>query len=273
MTNLEKEMERIKKKLESLESFLLWNAFTRDPDVEKFWEEDTLIRFCQDAYELLEGHDELYTIDDEHLFEDSIDWMITNYKELLQIYDYPADDVDEAVDKMLYCYYAGWPSICENIAKYYGYNDDDIEIDEDDKWNTTIANAIIGIKTSAEAKKLLVEYGIRDEVMHSKATYWFSSQILVDFVVKPVPNESGMKAYQDIVDLNMLIWLAAAMGEEFSVIREAVQKANKENNLLWKCNRFREAVPFERFHELLDIKIDEFIAAHPEAYEDDQDEE
>ena len=273
MANLEKEMERIEKNLKSQESFLLWNAFTRYPLEERFMDDDTLIRFCQDAYKLLEGHDDLYVIDDEHPFEENIDWIMMKYKELLLKYDCSADNTEKAVEKMLFCYYAGWTNIFQAIAEHYGYNGDDADIDDEDELNSQIAYEIILLKTSDDGKRLLAEYGIRDEVLQLKTIYWFASQILVDFVVRPVPNESGMKAYQDIVDLNMLIWIAVAMGEDFSVIRETVLKANKENNIMCKCNLFREAIPFERFLELIEIKVEEFEAVHPEAFEDDQYEE
>ena len=273
MVNMEKEMERIENNFESKESFLLWNAFVRFPHIVKFWDDETTVHFCQDAYTILEGHDDLYIIDDEHLFEDSVDWLMGNYKELLQKYDYPENSMNEAIEKMLFSYFAGWPSICDDIAEYNGYNGDDAEIDDEDQWNSVIAAVIIVMKPKDEGKRLLAEYGIHDEAMHSKAAYWFASQIVADFEANPIPNESGRKAYQDILDLNLLIWLAVVMGEDLSVIREAVQEANKESNALRKCNCFRKTFPFDRFRELVAVREEEYEAAHPELADDVQDEE
>lgn len=99
---------------------------------------------------------------------------------------------------------------------------------------------------------------------------WFLSQQTngAGKYTRKTPNQSSRAAYNHLVCLGALIWMAEALGEDPKILREAAAAATAVTGVRAQCAAFRKLIPFDRILELYQSPEGWHRSASPEYFDD-----
>lgn len=260
---LEKKLERIERGLPYLDDVYTWNAFHLSPDIKTHFKGDNNLfyKFCKDAAKAVTR------ISYDLTYLEIRETTERVFRELLQKYDFPEDEIQYLVHDMLVRFFAGRINVFNAVADNENFQGEIPELSDDDMDTTDMAFVFATLPEQPEVKDYLSEIDVTYDYDQLHMVTWFSVQITLGDgkYSRQVPNHSAKMTYNRLLNPYSLLWIAAALGEDKNKVIAAAKEAEHKPSFAAKCGVVRKLIPFSRIVDLADQRLAEYDREHPEA--------
>ena len=243
--DMQHELDLIANELPYLDDIRTWEAFQADPQMDEFFDDETYLKFAKDAAKaVLRVH---YDVP----YDEIISMVVTEYETLLKQYSFPEDDIDVSVYFMFREFLRGRIDVFERTSQNEG-SEEPPEMPEGDIDNLTMATIFADLPPQPEVAEYLEKISVNYDYDHLHMVTWFSAQTTHGngHYSRSAHNFSARTTYNRLLNPYSLMWIAAALGEDPKVVKQAAAEAAKVKTFAEKCGIVRKAVPFSRIYEL-----------------------
>ncbi len=244
--DMQKEFDRIAAGISCLDDYMTWVAFQADPQLEEFLDDETYVRFMEDAVKAAER------VRYDLRYDEIIDLAVSEYEGLLKKYGYTEDMLPLAFYCMFREFLRGRIEVFNRISLNEGGPENLPELPEEDIDNLTMATIFADLPPQPEVAEYLEEVDVHYDYDHLHMVTWFSAQMTHGngHYSRSEHNYSAKTTYNRLLNPFSLLWIAAALGEDKDLVIRTGREMADYATYSAKCGVVRRAIPWKRIHEL-----------------------
>ncbi len=127
-----------------------------------------------------------------------------------------------------------------------------VPVKEQDYHNTELASVFAHLTDQPEIRNWLEDIEVKWTYEQLHMVSWFSAQLSLGSgkYSRSRPNHSAKTTYERLLNPFSLLWIAAVLGENPDVVRQARYEMDAYTTWRAKCGVVRRAIPWSRIHEL-----------------------
>lgn len=255
--NFERELDKIAAEFEYMDDRMIWEALQTGWHMNNL-DEETKLLYAKDAAQ--SARRVRYDVP----YDEIIRILISEYEALQKKYGFTDDNISQAVYYVIQSFLNGRIEVSHKIMVNEGWPDDDPELPENDIDNHRMACIFANLPPQPEVADYLAKIDVNYIYEHLNMVNKFSSQSRFGFKCgfKKEHIFSARTTYNNMFEPYSLLWIAAVLGENPEIVKNAADEAEKMKTKPEKSKTVRRFIPFGRIHELA-------IRMEAEEWEDD----
>ncbi len=173
-------------------------------------------------------------------------------KKLLDGYGLSRGEMEDVRKKMYVRFLEGRIRFFEFLEQLEQCPEKPVSVGAADIHNAELAEVFAHLSAGRGEKEFLAELGVRWDYEQLHTITWFAGQLSVGQgkSSRSRPNHSARVTYQQLLNPYSLLWIAAGLGEDPEVIRQAAALAEQRETYKEKSIVIRNMIPFKRIYDL-----------------------